>query len=293
MKKVKIGQIILFLALLILALCGLLPMLLVVIVAFSSESSLINNGFSFFPEEWSLDGWQYVLNMKDQILTSYGVTIFVTVVNTALGLLFMSLLAYALSNKNYILRRVISLMLLFTMMFHGGQLSSYLITTSVYHLKDTLLVLLIPGISCMNVVIIRTYIQSNITDSVIESAKMDGAGDFTIYFRIVMPLLLPVLASVGFMMATGCWNEWQKAYMYITSKSKMPLQLLLMRVEKNIEMLTKASGSAEVAAALNGVIPEDSARMALLVTAVGPIMIAYPFFQKYFVKGLTIGSVKG
>lgn len=293
MKKIKIGQIILLLVLAVLAILSVLPILLVLIASFTSERSLAANGFSFLPEEWSMDGWVYVLGYGDQLLTSYGVTILITCVGTLTSLLIMSMMAYALARKSFVLRNFLSMMLLITMLFSGGQLSGYLVRTTMYHLKDTLIVLMLPAVSTMYVIIIRTYIQSNITDSLIESAKIDGAGEFKIYTRIVMPLLPPVLASVGFMLAIGYWNDWQTGYLYITSMTKTPLQLLLMRIEKQIELMNNPEVPVVAALAIADSLPEIGARMAMLFTVLGPIMIAYPFFQKYFVKGLTMGAVKG
>jgi len=278
------------------ALICLLPMLLVVIVSFSSDASIKNNGFSFFPEEWSLKAWEYVMGYGSQLLVSYGVTIYVTVVGTIFSLLMMSMLAYALSRSCFELRRYISVMMLITMLFHGGQLSGYIVNTTMYHLKDTLAVLILPGIACMNIIILRTYIQTSITEALIESAKIDGAGELRIYGQIVLPLMKPALAAVGFRVAVNYWNDWNKAYLYITSNSKTPLQLLLVRIEKNVEFLLNESMegmSAQEYAELAANLPTESGRMATLLVALGPIMVAYPFFQKYFVKGLTVGAVKG
>lgn len=273
----------------------LLPMLLIFIVSFSSDHSIETKGFSFFPSEWSLSAWDYVANYGKQLAVSYGVTIWVTVSSTVLGLVVMSMFAYVLSRKTFRLRKFLSIYMLVTMLFSGGQLSTYIIETSVYHLKDSLWALILPGITTMNIIILRTYIQSNVPDALIESAKIDGAGEFRTFWQIVFPMMTPSLASVGFMTAVGHWNEWQKAYLYITSASKTPLQLLLVRIEKNISYLLENQGEIPVSEYMDAVnnLPKESGRMAILLTAIGPIMIAYPFFQKYFVKGLTVGSVKG
>lgn len=293
MKKIKLGQIILLLILCVFAAICFLPVALVFIASFSSEKSLDTNGFSFFPEEWSLDAWAYVFGYGKQLLVSYGVTILVTLVGVLSSLLIMSLFAYTLARKTFVLRGFLSMMLLVTMLFNGGQLSSYLINTTVYHLKDSMLILMLPTVTTMYVIIMRTYIQTNITDALIESAKIDGAGEFRIYAQIVMPLLPPVLASVGFMLANRYWNDWQTGMLYITSMSKTPLQLLLMRIEKTIEMMNNPEVPVAAMFGVSEKLPEEAARMAMLITVLGPIMIAYPFFQKYFVKGLTIGAVKG
>ena len=293
MKKIKPGQYVLLLIFGISSLASLLPILLVLIASFTSETSLTRYGFRFFPQEWSLDSWKYVLGYGTQLIVSYGVTIFITVVGTLASLLVISMLAYTLARDNFVLRKLLTIMLITTMLFKGGQLSDYMINTSVYHLRDTLLVLTIPTVTAMNVIIMRTYIKSNISNAMIESAKIDGASEFRIYSQIAIPLMPPVLASVGFMLAIGYWNEWQKAFMYISSRNKMPLQLLLIRMEKTIEAMNNPELPTSILAEMVDVLPAEGARMALLMMVLGPIMVAYPFFQKYFIKGLTIGSVKG
>lgn len=293
MKKKSFGQVVLLIILIILALACLFPMLLVVAASFSSDYSLRKKGFSFFPLEWSTKGWEYVLSMGSQLVLSYRNTICITIVGTVVSLLFMSMLAYALSHRNFVFRKGFSMFLLGTMLFSGGQLSSYMINTTVYHLKDNMLILFLPAISAMHVIILRTYIQGNISDALVESAKIDGAGELRIYAQVVMPLLKPALASVSFMVAIGYWNNWENGYLYIKTQDKLPLQTLLMQIEKRIEMLNNPNVSSAATAQLWESVPELSARMAMLVTVIGPIMVAYPFFQKYFVQGLTVGSVKG
>lgn len=292
-KRAATGQYILAAVLCAVAVAFVLPVILVLIASFTSEASLAANGFSFFPEEWSLEAWEYVFKLGKQLIVSYGVTIFITVVGTASELLICSMFAYALSRKQFGLRKSLTVMLIFTMLFNGGQLSNYIVNSSLYHLKDTLLILCIPPIQAMTVIMMRSYIEGNITDALIESAKIDGAGEFRIYAQICLPLMPPMLASLGFMAAIRYWNDWQKAYMYISSPSKTPLQLLLIRIEKNMEILTNSNISSEAAHALASSIPMESTRMAMLFAVLGPIMIAYPFFQKYFIKGLTLGAVKG
>ena len=181
------------------------------------------------------------------------------------------------------------------MLFNGGQLSGYIVFTNYYHLKDSLLLLILPlCVSTMNVIILRTYIVNSIPDELMEAAKIDGADEFRTFFQITLPLLKPSLAAVGFMMATAYWNDWQNALLYIDSNSKKPLQLLLVKIQKSISfLLSNSNVPASARAALGGTIPQYSSTMATVIIVIGPIMIAYPFFQKYFVKGLTVGSVKG
>lgn len=287
------GQYVLAVIIGILALCCLLPVLLVLIVSFSDESSIIKNGFTFFPDAWSVEGWKYVIAFGKQILISYGITISRTLLHTLGSLAVMSMLAYTLARQNFPLRGFLSMMLLFTMLFSGGRLSSYLINTQIYHLKNTYLILVIPGVACMNVIILRTYIQTNITDSLIEAAKIDGAGEFRTFIQIVIPLLPPALASVGFMHAVGIWNDWETGMLYINDMNLKPLQNLLRQVEQNMRLMNDPSLSMQALLGLSDTLPDKSARMALLMTVLGPIMVVYPFFQKYFIKGLTLGSVKG
>ena len=181
------------------------------------------------------------------------------------------------------------------MLFQGGQLSAYLIFTGTYHLKDNLLVLILPiMVSTMNIIILRTYIQTSVPEELMDSARIDGAGEFRTFFQITFPLMKPALAAVGFMMATMYWNDWQNALMFMDTASKKPLQLLLINIQKSIEMLVNARNIPSSAlAAMQGSIPQATATMSTVIIVIGPIMIAYPFFQKYFIKGLTVGSVKG
>lgn len=294
-EKKGIGQYILGLVLLIYTLFCALPVLLVFIAAFTDEIAIVQNGFSFTPEKWSMNGFNAVMRYGKQLASSYGVTIFVTVFGTLFGLFVMSMFAYAISRKGFRLSKFLSIYLLIPMLFNGGQLSGYIVFTSYYGLKDSLWLLILPlCVSTMNVIILRTYIANSIPDELMEAAKIDGAGEYRTFFQITLPLLKPSLAAVGFMMATAYWNDWQNAMLYIKSDSKKPLQLLLINIQRSIEfLLNNANVPASARAAMGGAIPQYSATMATVLVVIGPIMVAYPFFQKYFVKGLTVGSVKG
>jgi putative aldouronate transport system permease protein len=294
-KKIKIGQYILGFLLGLYTLFCLLPMLLVVAVAFTDEKSILKNGFRYFPEKFSLDGFKYVFKYGKQLFRSYGVTIFITVVGTLIGLLLMSLFAYAVSRRDFMLRKAFSIYLMIPMLFSGGQLASYIIFTGTYHMKDSIWLLILPlAVTTMNVIILRTYIQTSIPDELVEAARIDGAGEWRTFFQMVLPLMKPALASVGFMMASAYWNDWQNALLYIKSEKKVPLQLLLVRIQKSIEfLLNNKNISGSAMAALTEKLPEYTSTMATVIIVIGPIMVAYPFFQKYFIKGLTVGSVKG
>ena len=294
-EKMGPGQIVLLICLLIFTIFCFAPVVLVFVSAFTDEMYIVQHGFSFFPQKWSMAGMNAVLKYGKQLFSSYAVTIFVTVAGTLLGLLIMSMYAYAMSRKDFRLSKFLAIFLLIPMLFNGGQLSGYIIFTSVYHLKDNLLLLILPlCVTTMNVIILRTYIVNSIPGELMEAAKIDGAGEYRTFFQITLPLLKPSLAAVGFMMATAYWNDWQNAMLYIDTNSKKPLQLLLINIQKSIQfLLNNTNVPASARAAMGGTIPQNSATMATAIVVIGPIMIAYPFFQKYFIKGLTVGSVKG
>ena len=294
-RKIGLGQIILLLLVLLFTVFCFAPVILVFISAFTDEMYINQHGFTFFPEVWSMNGINSVLRYGRQLLQSYIVTIFVTAAGTFLGLLIMSMYAYSISRPGFRLTRFLSIFLLIPMLFNGGQLSGYIVFTSWYGLKDNLLLLILPlCVTTMNVIILRTYIANSIPAELMEAATIDGAGDYRTFFQITLPLLKPSLAAVGFMMATAYWNDWQNALLYITSNNKKPLQLLLINIQKSIEFLLNNNNvPAAARAAMGGTIPQYSSTMATVIVVIGPIMVVYPFFQKYFVKGLTVGSVKG
>ncbi len=294
-KKIGLGQIILLLCVLLFTVFCAAPVLLVFISAFADEMYINQHGFSFFPQVWSMNGMDSVLRYGNQLVQSYLVTIFVTVAGTLLGLLIMSMYAYSISRHGFMLSKFLSVFLLIPMLFNGGQLAGYIVFTSWYGLKDNLLLLILPlCVTTMNVIILRTYIANSIPGELMEAATIDGAGNYRTFFQITLPLLKPSLAAVGFMMATAYWNDWQNALLYITSNNKKPLQLLLINIQKSIEFLLNNNNvPAAARAAMGNTIPQYSSTMATVIVVIAPIMVIYPFFQKYFVKGLTVGSVKG
>ncbi len=293
--KKGFGQYVLgFFLLLYTLFCGL-PIVLTFIAAFTDELAIARNGFSFVPEAWSMAGMNSVLRYGKQLLTSYMVTFGVTIGGTFLGLMIMSMFAYSISRPDFRLRKFLSVYLLIPMLFNGGTLSGYIIFTSYYGLKDTIWALVLPlCVTTMNVIILRTYIANSIPLELMEAAKIDGAGEYRTYFQITLPLLKPAMAAVGFMMATAYWNDWQNALIYITKDNLKPLQYLLVMIQKSLEFLLNNNNVPPAArAAMGGNIPQYSATMSTVLVVIAPIMVAYPFFQKYFIKGLTVGSVKG
>lgn len=273
----------------------ILPLALVYILSFSSEESLMNRGYTFFPESFSLKAYEYFFRMGDQIWRSYGTTIIVTVIGTLFSLAVTALLAYVLSRPDYRFKKQLSFFVLFTMLFNGGLVPSYIVNSTIYHLNDTLLALILPiSINAFWVLILRTFYRT-IPMEIIESASIDGAGEFTTFVRIVLPLSKPGIATIGLFSMIGYWNDWFLGMLYISNDKLTPIQTLLWRVQNSLEVIqaNAALASSPAAAEMLRNTPTDSGRMALTVLVVTPILLAYPFFQRYFVKGLTIGGVKG
>lgn len=280
----------------LLALLVVVPMVLIVIISFSSEASISNIGFSFVPQEWSLEGYRHLFKMGDQIVSSYKITIFVTIVGTALSLATMTMFAYVLSQKQFWLRKFLTYMLAFTMLFGGGLVPSYILITSL-GMKDTVWVYLLPSmVSAYNVIILRTFIQTTIPDSLIEAGRIDGAGHFRVFIQIVMPLFKAGVATIALFNVVSRWNDWFTSLMYIDKRNDLVLlQRVLMKIQDNMDFL---KNNAAVASTPEGIqmlryLPTQSLKMACTLVITIPILLAYPFFQRYFVSGLTIGSVKG
>lgn len=293
-KRLPASQVVLYLLLGLFALACVLPMVLIVIVSFSSDYSVTTKGFSFFPLEWTLEAWGYVGGFLPQLGRAYLVTIFETFVGTFWTLFLCSLFGYVLSRRSFKLNRLLSLFLLVTMLFGAPAMSSYVIKAGWYNLRNNLMVLFLPGVSAYACITMRTFIRSNIPDSLVESAKIDGASEFFIYFKIVLPLIVPICAANGFMTAVGHWNEWYAARLYLDNPNLASLQLVLMRIQDNLEYMKQnlENLSPEEMAVYEN-MPTTSTRMAILLITLGPILVAYPFFQKYFIKGMVVGAVKG
>lgn len=276
------------------ALC-IVPVLLVIGISFSSESSILQNGYQFIPSEFSLSSYGYVFGKADMLTKAYSISILSAIVGTALALIVMTMFAYPLSRKYFKYRTVSSFILFFTMIFSGGTVASYMVTTQILHLKNNYFVYIWPYLmSAWNVIILRTFIKNTIPDELSEAAKIDGAGEFTTLIKIVMPLLKPGLATVGLFTAIGVWNDWYTPSLYITDVNKYNMQYVLYSMLTNIQFLKnnmdKIGGSSS---AILANMPTEGIRMAMTVMVVLPIVVAYPFFQRYFVKGITVGAVKG
>lgn len=277
------------------AISCLIPFIFVIIISLTSESALTANGYSFFPKEWSFEAYKYIFsgNMSAKIVRSFGITIFVTVVGTIVNATITSLYAYAISRSNFPFRRFFTLFALITMLFVPGMVANYLVMSNLLQLKDTIWALILPlALGPFNILVMRTFFRKNVPDSIIESARIDGASELKIFVRIVLPLAVPGIATISLFAALGYWNDWFNALLYIQNDNLIPLQYLLMKIQNNLDYLAQNAGmSAQISGGL-AALPSESARMAIVVISTLPIAITYPFFQKYFVGGLTIGGVK-
>ena len=266
---------------LILALICVIPAVLVVSISFSAEQSITDYGYRLIPKIISLDGYGYLLKQGALIIRALGVSLFVTIVGTALGTLLTTLMGYVLSRPDYKLNGFLTMLVFIPMVFNGGLVSTYFIVSQFLHLKNTLWALILPlSVSSFNVVICRTFFKTTIPEELIESAKMDGATQFKIFFQIVLPISLPVIATIGLFLCFAYWNDWYQSMLYIDNQRLYSLQALLNAIMTNINMLAQNAATM-------------GASMAIVVIIVLPIACAYPFFQKYFISGLTVGAVKG
>lgn len=278
----------------LIALLCLVPFIMIVSGSFSSEEAIIQNGFSFLIQDFSLEAYKTVFKNPSVIFKAYGTTIGLTVVGTVVGLLLQTMTAYVLTRKDFEWRNKFSLFFYFTTLFSGGLVPYFLLITQKLNLRDSYLALLLPLIfSVYNLLIMKSYIMG-IPDSLIEAAKIDGCGEFRILFKVVFPLIKPALATVGLFIALAYWNDWYNAMLYIKSTEKYPLQYFLYQKINNIEAYKKLLSNAAASSVASAVtLPTQTLKMALTIVVTGPIVLAYPIVQKYFVQGITIGAVKG
>lgn len=271
----------------------LLPLILLVTSSFTDEETIYRNGYAIIPEKFSLAAYQFIWNDSERILHAYGITVAITLIGTTCGLFIIALLAYPLSRRDMPSNGFWSLFVFFTMLFNGGLVPTYMVYTQLFDLKNTLMALIIPSLlmNAFFVMLMRTFFLTSIPAAVIESAKIDGAGEFRIFVRIVLPLSLPILATVGLFQTIHYWNDWFNGMVYVTDDKLYSLQNLLNRILLDIQFLSSSNFGSQTELSAN--TPTESVRMALAVIGVLPILIAYPFFQKFFVKGLTVGAVKG
>ena len=292
----KAFQIFAFVFLTLLTIFALAPFVLIISASLTEENTLAVGGYQFWPKVFSGSAYEYLFTKAGTILNAYGISIIVTAVGTVVSLIISPMLAYPMSRKDFRFRNFLAFFVFFTMIFSGGLVPSYMMWTRIFQIKDTIFALIIPNylMGAFNIFLLRNYFTNSIPVSLIESAQLDGAKELTIFFKIILPLSTPVLATVGLFVGLAYWNDWTNGLYYITDTALYSIQNLLNRLMQNIEYLKSGSAISNIAGNIDtSQMPSTSIRMAIAVVAVLPIIIIFPFIQKYFIKGVVVGAVKG
>ena len=293
MKKISFGRIILHIFLIALSFTYILPLVLMISISFSSEKAITEFGYKIFPKVFSLDAYKMCFQNPHQLVQSYKVTIAYSILGTFLATLIQSLMAYPLSRKNYKLKGFVTKLIFVTMLFSGGLVPSYILNTKYLHLNNTFWIYILPGLTNVwNVIVFRTFFQG-LPDGLVEAAKIDGARELKIFFRIILPLSTPVLASLGFMTLVGKWNDWNTSLLYIRDSKLYSLQYLLQRILREVEYVKSLQNTSAATLISSDTLPTETMRYAMAILAAGPMLVIFPFFQKYFAKGMTVGAIKG
>lgn len=293
-KKLHPIAVIAFVVLLVASLAAILPFILMIVASVSSETSISANGYSFVPSEFSLEAYKYLWTNAITIGRAYMNTVVTAVTGTVLGLLMTVLLGYALSRPNMPGRKFLNFAVIFTMLFNGGLVATYLIYTEIFHIKDTPFALLVPALlmNGFNVMLARNYFTSSIPASLMEAAKIDGASEFQIFWKIVFPISMPIIATIGMFIFVGYWNDWNNGLYYLTDTKLYNIQNVLNDMLSNIQFLKNNTEVSGELLAVMSKIPSASVRMAIAAVVAVPVLMVFPFFQKFFVKGIIVGGVK-
>lgn len=281
----------------ILTLTAIIPIILMVISSLTSNSAVLRNGYSFLPEEWSLYAYKWIFASNGgTVLRAYGISFLITALGTACSLLMTIGLAYGLSKKNLPGRKLFTFLVVFTMLFNGGLVPTYINYTNVFHIKDTIFSLLVPSLlmNAFNIMLMKSYFVTGVPDEILEAAYIDGASEFQTMVKIAVPLSKPIIATIGMFAGIAYWNDWNNGYVYLVKRTDLySIQNLLNRLMQNINALTQ--NASQVANASQGLseVPSITVRMAMATLGILPIVLIYPFIQKNFVKGITLGGVKG
>ena len=278
----------------ILVVFAMLPIVLIVVASFTAETALVRDGYRFIPKEFSLNAYYYMLKQGRLILRSYGISFLVTFAGTAISVLLTTMFAYPMSRKSYKYRNVLAFFVFFTMLFNGGIVPSYIMWTRFFHIKDTIWALMIPNylVTAFNVILVKNYFQNSVPDSLIEAAQLDGASEFRIFFKVMLPLAIPAVATISLFTGIAYWNDWTNGLYYINNEKFYSIQQLLMKIMSNIQAL-RSNSNASLLGTGAVELPSTSVRMAMAVIGILPIVLIYPFVQKYLVKGVIVGAVKG
>ena len=293
--KGKTFQVAANLIMIVLTLFCLLPFLLLIISSITQENALVRNGYSFFPEQIDFAAYKYLLVDSTSIVRGYILSAFVTVTGTVANLAVTTLFAYPLSRRDLPGRAFISFFLFFTMLFNGGLVPSYIMWTQTFHIKNTIAALLFPNLmmGAFYVILMRTYFTTNIPEAVIEAARIDGAGELTILVRVVLPMSVPIIVTLALLVGLGYWNDWLNGLYYINEDRLYSIQVLLNKMLMDVQFLMSNTNAAQSLQNQDIALPSTGIKMAVAVMGALPVLVIYPFFQKYFVKGIVIGAVKG
>lgn len=276
---------------------AIIPILLMFISSMSSNASVLRNGYSFFPEEWSLYAYQWIFAFNGgTVLKAYGISFLITSLGTAASLVLTICLAYGLSRKNLPGRSFLTFVVVFTMLFNGGLVPTYINYTTIFHVKDTIFGLLVPSLllNAFNVMLMKSYFVTGVPEEILEAACIDGAGELKTMVQIAIPLSKPIIATIGIFVGIAYWNDWNNGYIYLVKRTDLySIQNLLNRLMQNINALTQNANQAGNVSQGLADVPSVTVRMAMAALGILPIMIIYPFIQKNFVKGITLGGVKG
>lgn len=293
-KVSKLAAILLHIIFIAFSLACILPILLIVAISFSNEKLLTLKGYKFWPDEFDGSAYHYLFANSSTLMKAYGVSLSVTFIGTLLAMLLIALYAYPIFRKDFPFKKTFNIYLLITMLFSGGLVPFYLLYVNYLDLKDTYVALILPGLSnAFYIFIARTFFQQTIPEEMIESGKLDGASEWRIFFQLVLPISLPVLATIGLFTTLMYWNDWFNSLLFINDSDKFSLQYVMIQMIRQAEFFKNQLAGSGVALLVQQSVPTESLRMAMVVVSIGPILFVYPFFQKYFTKGLTIGAIKG
>ena len=290
MVEKKTSHFFIHIVFILISICCVVPIFYIIAASFSDELLLKQLGYALIPRGLSMDAYKHVFESPKAILSAYGVSISVTVIGTVVSLLFTTMLGYVMTRRDFKGSRYISFLVFFAMMFNAGMVPTYIAFVRWYHLRDTLIALILPYVIVPWHVFLMKSFLADTPYTLIEAARIDGAGELRTFFQIVVPLAKPALATVGLFTAFTYWNDWYQSMMYIENQTLISLQYYMYRIMNNISFLSQSMFAVGVDLSK---LPSETTRMAMCVLAAGPMLIVFPFFQKYFVKGMTVGSVKG
>ena len=296
-KEAKIYDLIGHVIMTILTLLAIIPIILMVVSSVTDNAALLQNGYSFFPEKWSLYAYEWIFKSNSNIvMRAYGISFLLTGLGVTISLMITTLLAYGLSKRGLPNRGLLTYLVFFTMLFNGGQVSTYINYTNVFHVKDTFAGLLVPGLlmNAFNILLMKSYFVTSIPDEILEAAYIDGAGEFKTMYAVALPMAKPIIATIGMFVGIAYWNDWNNGYIYLVKNTDLySIQNLLNRLMQNIQALSQNAANLSNANQGLAQIPTATVRMALATLGILPVVVIYPFIQKNFVKGITLGGVKG